>query len=301
MIRALTLLTWMTRALVLLPGVVLAAPTADETIDACIVDVGSELDARATAALQRVQGTGRQLLALRSYLRSRLDLVERWSWTDDQIHAYKTSAEQQDLIREIDRVREAFVAANPGYELWVNPQVRSLDVQLENWNNNVSVESAGAKLLDALKAHVGPSGSTRGCPAHANAAIERFLLAYVPSPPPTLAAPGLSPHGQMRAVDFQVHRDGKVIAGPSAATIDTDWDMAGWASRLDEAVRSTSARFLGPLEYPREPWHYTFVPDPSAQSIPDARTLARGRPGIQPVSSSSATIDSTRGANPMPR
>jgi hypothetical protein len=143
----------------------------------------------------------------------------------------------------------------------VNPQVRSLDLQLENWNTNVSVENAGAQLLDALIRRVGPSMLKHDCATRAGPEIHQFVLSYVPSPAPSLAAPGLSPHGQMRAVDFQVHRDGQVVAGPSVASIDTDWDAAGWAERLDAAVRSAGPRFLGPLSHPREPWHYTFVPD----------------------------------------
>ena len=61
-------------------------------------------------------GTARQLLALRSYLRSARHLAERWSWTQEQIEAFEGSPEQRDLQREIDKVRTVFVAANPGYE-----------------------------------------------------------------------------------------------------------------------------------------------------------------------------------------
>jgi len=95
----------------------------------------------------------------------------------------------------------------------------------------------------------------------ARQALESFLLAYHPDPPPTVAAPGLSPHGQMRAVDFQVHQGDRIIAGPRTATIDADWDAAGWSSKLDAAVRAASSRFIGPLATPREPWHYTFAPE----------------------------------------
>jgi hypothetical protein len=255
-----TLLARLAGLCALMPAVVLATP-ADATIAACALDMGTTLDPRATAALERIDGAGRRLLALRSYLRSGQNLAERWSWSDGQIAAYAGSQEQQDMQREIERVREAFAAINPGYELWVNPQVRSLDTQLQNWNTNASVETAGAQLLDALQAHVAPSKLKHGCATRAGAAIQQFLLSYAPSPAPSLAAPGLSPHGQMRAVDFQVHRADQVVAGPSVATIDTDWDAAGWAGRLDTAVRSSGARFLGPLNHPREPWHYTFVPE----------------------------------------
>ena len=84
-------------------------------------------------------------------------------------------------------------------------------------------------------------------------------------PTPTIAAPGLSLHGQMRAVDFQVHQPGRVVAGPSTATIATDWAAAGWAAKLDAAVREASERFVGPQASPPAPWHYTYVPEAVAR------------------------------------
>lgn len=243
------------------PRVALSASITDHVIDQCIADLGSILDGRAAAALERVDGSGRRLVALRSYLRSSQNLASRWSWTEQQIRAFEGSAEQRDLHAEIERVRAAFIAANPGYEIWVNPQVRSLDVQIDHWNSNASVESAGAKLVDDLRDRLGTPELARQSAAGTCAGIEQFLRSYIPSPTPTLAAPGLSPHGQMRAIDFQVHQADKVIAGPSADSIATVWDAGGWAERLDDAVRKASRRFIGPLASPPEPWHYTFTPD----------------------------------------
>jgi hypothetical protein len=74
---------------------------------------------------------------------------------------------------------------------------------------------------------------------------------------PTLAVPGLSPHGQSRAFDFQVMRGSQLIAGPSSPS---SWDESGWTSKLQEAVRRASTKFSGPLASPREPWHYDYRP-----------------------------------------
>jgi hypothetical protein len=52
--------------------------------------------------LTQLDGTGRRLLALRSYLRSAPHLAERWSWTQEQIDAFEGSPEQLDLQQEID-------------------------------------------------------------------------------------------------------------------------------------------------------------------------------------------------------
>jgi hypothetical protein len=232
-----------------------------ETLDRLVADVSVRLDSRATEALARIDGTGRRLLALRSYLRSGDRLAERWSWSQQQIEAYEGSAEHRERQAEIDKVRVAFSRANPGYELWINPQVRSLDRQLESWNGNESVTQAADALAIAAMEFVSAPAFPVQDPARARVALETFLQEFRPTPTPTVAAPGLSPHGQMRAVDFQVQQGDRIIAGPTTATIATEWDAAGWSERLDDAVREASHRLVGPLASPREPWHYTYTPE----------------------------------------
>jgi hypothetical protein len=68
----------------------------------------------------------------------------------------------------------------------------------------------------------------------------------------------------MRAIDFQVHQGGRVVAGPTTATIATDWAAAGWAAKLDAAVREASKKLVGPQASPPAPWHYTYVPEAAA-------------------------------------
>jgi hypothetical protein len=236
------------------------AETGEALLDQSLADVARQQDPRVLEALGRIEGAGRKLLALRSYLRSRGNLAERWSWTDEQIGAWKESPEHTELQQQVERVKAAFARANPGYELWVNPQVRSLDAQIASWNGNESVASASQELLARAIEYVGAEPHRAAPPERRTADFARFLADHVPTPIPTVAAPGLSPHGQMRAIDFQVHRDGQIIAGPKTATIATDWDAAGWTGRLDAAVREGSAHFIGPLSTPREPWHYTYTP-----------------------------------------
>jgi hypothetical protein len=199
-------------------------------------------------------------LALRSYLRSAPRLAERWSWTQEQIEAFEGSSEQRDLQQEIDRVRRAFTAAHPGFELYVNSEVRSLDRQVEHWNRNESVQAAADETLAAVQALVISPGFPADRPERAREALKAFLSSHRPVPTPTIAAPGLSLHGQMRAIDFQIHRDGHVVAGPTAATIARDWVATGWAAKLDAAVRVASSRFIGPQATPPAPWHYNYVP-----------------------------------------
>lgn len=238
----------------------IAAAAADPV--APYVDaIAAKQDPRVASTLALIDGTGRRLLALRSYFRSGGRLTERWSWDEQQIAAYEQSPEYRELQAEIGRVRQAFGQANPGYDLWVNPQVRSLDIQIEHWNTNESVAEAAANLLAATQERVTSAGFPGSGTEAARRAIEAFISGHVPVPTPTIAAPGLSPHGQMRAVDFQVQKDGGIVAAPKSATIVTDWDAAGWTARLEEAVRAASNRFVGPLVSPCEPWHYTYSPE----------------------------------------
>ncbi len=241
-------------------GLVRAAAPDTDPLPSYVTSISSQLDPRVAPTLGQLVGTGRQLLALRSYLRSAPHLAERWSWTQDQIEAFEGSPEHRDLQREIDRVRAAFVAANPGFELYVNSQVRSLDVQIEHWNSNESVKAAADEILVAAQALIASPGFPADRPEQARQALRTFLSGHRPVPTPTIAAPGLSSHGQMRAIDFQVHQGGRVIAGPSTATIATDWAAAGWAAKLDAAVREASDRFIGPQGSPPAPWHYTYLP-----------------------------------------
>jgi hypothetical protein len=233
------------------------AGTEASAVEALALAIASKLDSRVANVLPCIDGAGSKLLALRSYLRSSGQLAERWSWTQEQITAYEGSTEQNELNLAVQRVREAFEKSNPGFELFVNPQVRSLDIQLASWNSNESVAAASARLLQDTVAHLGTAvtDARRGTPK-----LEAFLRSYSPDPAPTVAAPGLSLHGQARAVDFQVHRGEEIVAGPDTRSIGTVWEQGGWAAKLELAVREAGKTFRGPLVAPREPWHYTYTP-----------------------------------------
>jgi hypothetical protein len=183
-----------------------AGADADAVVDRYVAAIASQQDARVTEALARMDGTGRQLLALRSY-------------------------------------------------------VRSLEVQIENWNRNESVAAAADEILAAAQALIVSPGFPADRPERAREALKAFLAGHTPVPTPTIAAPGLSLHGQMRAVDFQVHHGGRIVAGPSTSAIPADWEAAGWAAKLDAAVHAGSNKFVGPLASPPAPWHYIYVPD----------------------------------------
>lgn len=239
-------------------------PAADDATNAAVLApyeqiAESAVDPHASEALARIDGVGRRLLAARSYLRSASSLPSRWSWTDDQIRAFEGSDDQRALQAAIDRVRQTFEVANPGYTLFVNQRVRSLDEQIRQWNRNETVAAAAAGREAATRAAVSahkfaPRG---GDPRRAFLA---FLTSYPPRPTPTIAAPGLSPHGRMLAVDFHVRRGTDEIAGPEASSVDSVWIAQGWTDKLRAAVTESEAPFRGPLDSPREPWHYDYAP-----------------------------------------
>lgn len=243
----------------------LATPTicaraAEETITAHLAAVRSVLDPRAASVLARIEGTGRQLLAARSYLRAGEGLADRWSWSNAEIVAWQDSPAQSALDAAVARVRAAFEFANPGYTLHVNPEVRSLEIQLERWNTNESIASAAFALREAAATMVQGQGFPAPGTPVAQAAFGDFLRAFVPSPTPPLAAPGLSAHGQMRAVDFVVKQGDRIVAGASTADIPAIWTGQGWGERLNAAVLASGAPFAGPLRSPDEPWHYDYRP-----------------------------------------
>lgn len=219
-----------------------------------------QLGVPATEALGRIAGSDRQLLAMRSYLRAGPDLAARWSWSDAQIAVYPYTTEYRDAQAEVDKVVAAFEAANPGHELYVNRAVRSLDAQIAAWNESPSVAAAAAALQEAAIAETAKPAYARPDGDAAIARFRAFLAGWVASEPVAVAAPGLSLHGQMRAFDFQVQQGDRIIASTSTADAIVQWDVEGWTEKLKQAVTSASTRLQGPLESPREPWHYSYTP-----------------------------------------
>lgn len=243
-----------------LASAVAAGESVDPLIDSTLAALAAELDPRAASALASIDGTGRRLLAARAYLRASSQLDERWSRSAAEAAAFEGSSEKRALDRAIARVRCRFEADNPGHTLWVNPEFRSLDVQLERWNGNETVAQAGESLLSAVRRALTVPAPVRAGSTAEVSALRSLLLGYQPSPVPTLAAPGLSPHGRMRAIDFQVESSGRIVAGTDSASIAADWIEAGWKARLQAAISAADAGFHGPLAAPDEPWHYEFRP-----------------------------------------
>ena len=219
-------------------------------------------DSPAKDTLLQIPDLGRRLLALRSYARSRAPLVKRWSWTEKEIRAYRGSAEQEALLAEVGEVIAHFAAANPGYELYAGTKVRSLDVQIKNWNKNSSVGAAAEEIFTAWKEKFEPEGEE---PAEWEPKqFWSWLRSFKITRRAYLAAPGMSRHGRARAVDFQIMKDGKIFAGTRLTDIKKVWEEEGWAEKLNASIKSAGPSFVGPLQTPFEPWHYDYAPEVKA-------------------------------------
>ena len=253
-------------SVLLISGARPAHGASESQLSADAAAIASRLDPRVADTMARIPDLGRRLLALRSYLRAGSSLSTRWSWSEHDIHTFEQSQESRDAQAELDRVVAAFASAFPGYALYVNREVRSLELQIERWNENASVDAASKALLAELTHAHGPRRRS-----DRPKWLQRRLVEWTLAVPVTLAAPGLSAHGQSRAFDFQIERDGQLVAGTEAARAAQEWDAAGWTTRLRCIVRSTSSRLDGPLAAPHEPWHYVYEPDvqpPVAENVP---------------------------------
>lgn len=241
-------------------GLGAAAATAAEPamqLGEYLAAIDARLPAPARDALARIDGAPRRLLAARAYVRIGKSLSSRWSWSAAQIDTYEGSGEYRDLLRAITAVQSRFEAQNPGYSLYVNTRTRSLDLQLERWNENPSVGTT-ARALERAALRELKGGNYPGEPGAAVVArFAEFLRNWRPPRAAPLAAPGLSLHGRLRAVDFQVTKDGRIIAPTQTAKVATVWEGDGWAAKVAAAARGSS--FVGPLKSPNEPWHYEYV------------------------------------------
>jgi hypothetical protein len=238
------------------------APAANEgaadRLDAYMRAAAQDLTPEQREALGRIPEEGRRLLALRGYLRAGGDVMSRWAWSRERIEGYEKSPEYAAALAEVGKVRKEFETANPGYTLRVNTTVRSLDEQLSKWNETESIKRAGEELLARAREEAAGPSYVEPPSASDVRRFENFLRGSTTRATPTLAVPGLSPHGQARAFDFQVMRGPQLIAGPSG--VEGAWDKAGWTLKLQEAVVRASTKFTGPLASPREPWHYDYKP-----------------------------------------
>jgi hypothetical protein len=244
-------------AVVLAPLQSLAAESHD-VLEQYIERVAVTLPSDSAAALRNIKGTPRRLLAARAYVRAGDDLKMRWSWSAEQIQAHAKSAEYRALLAETDEIRRRFEAQNPGYTLYANTEARSLELQIARFNANKSVGVVADALKKDALAELGKPAYTTPAQAGSVRRFQEFLAGWRPPVAAPLAAPGVSRHGQLRAIDFQIMKEGALVALTDTATVKRNWDAPGWTEKLQAAV--AGSKFRGPLQSPYEPWHYEYDP-----------------------------------------
>ena len=233
---------------------------AQGNINAYINAAAQRLDPKVAGAVAQIEGTPRRLLALRGYLRGRAGLKTKWSWTAGEIASYKESAEYKAALAEVEQVKAKFTEQNPGYSIEVNTEVRTLEAQIASWNRTASVGQAADSLFAAVQKELAAAAYKEQPDEASLRRFQNFLSNHSPAVAPTVATPGLSQHGQLRAFDFKIRQGSQIIATTDSATIKDVWDAQGWTRKLNAGVTAASRKFAGPLTSPREPWHYTYIP-----------------------------------------
>ena len=232
------------------------------------------------STLERIPKLSRRSLAMSYYFRRSNELENGWSWTKKQVAEFKLTEQYAQMLVEIEKVKREFAENNPGYTLAVNVQARSLGSQIKKWNSVSSVGRAAKDFMDSCSRLLADTLAFPTVPDSASLnKFTTFLSTYGPKKGrvPTVAVPGLSKHGQLRAFDFKVKKGRRLIAGTTTRTIQTKWEKPGWTDKLREAIFSVSDRFEGPLDVPYEPWHYNYLLDCLDPDCPDEPILLQER------------------------
>jgi hypothetical protein len=206
-------------------------------------------------ALRLIGDSSLELLALRRYVRKAGQLDAQWVWDHQHIREYEVGPQAMRVQGEIAKVTRKFEEINRGYTLGTSP-IRDLARQVRIWKRTHSVHAAAAflrsKCLQEISAPAYPDVPGVGDTQR----FRGFLRHCAVHPEPTAAAPGLSDHGQMHAIDFVIMQGKKKIADTDSASIPTRWVIPGWDKKLASAIKMSGSMFQGPLLHPPEPWHY---------------------------------------------
>ena len=237
-----------------------SALSLDDKIDGYIAASAERLGPGVSEAVAGIDGQEKKLLAVRYYLRSAGRLRYGWTWSASQIARFKGSTEYRRALAEVEKVKAKFAELNPGYELRVDTEVRTLEMQLVGWNMFPSVALAAEQVSSAIVPQLADTIFPHRPDAESLGRFNTLLTGALNEPTPSVAVPGLSQHGQLRAFDFEIWKGGVEIAGTDFGTIPHVWDRPGWTKKLRTAITEAGAKFSGPLQSPREPWHYTSAP-----------------------------------------
>lgn len=234
-------------------------PDQAKKTQAYIDATAHRLDIRMKNAIKGIDDIGKRLLALKYYLKRQGSIRRSWTWTRAEAMRYKKSKDYTRSIAELMVLRKTFEEMNPGYSVRANTDIRGVGDQVDLWNETSSVEASSDALLEKTVRELSDS-TWPDTPNRSSLKRFRSFLAKANIPMvPTVAVPGFSQHGQLRAFDIVIVSGRQIVAGTDAGSVRSVWDQAGWTKRLQEAIDSSKVHFSGPLRSPYEPWHYEFV------------------------------------------
>jgi hypothetical protein len=253
-------------------------PATEEKIATYVQELVNVQQERVQRVLTQIPNKYRQLMAVHGFVRHAGRINPRWPMTDAEETTFRGSSAGQAMQHEIQAIQRAFASAHRGYSLRVNPRARSLDTQITAWNGSGRggriAENLGRDLwrragteLDSGTTYPEPPTATskeafrRWIAQHPRTGLNlRARVDRTTYHMPTLATPGLSDHGRLRAIDFEVRRGGDIIATSDSTTESRAiWrGVPNWQTRLNNVITGVSANWDGPLERPDEPWHYTY-------------------------------------------
>ena len=238
---------------------VLDIATARRKLPRYMAAVAATLDPRLQRAIAKIRAGERRYLAVRGYVRREKRVHTHWSWTAKEAAEFRKTEEYRAMMDTIAAIKRRFAATNPGHRLEVVTDIRTLENQIGKWNTVASIAVSGREVIDTSLVVLADTTYPEIPDSSATARFRAFLNGYELVNTPTVAVPGFSDHGQLRAFDFRIYRGRRLVAGTTTATIPGTWESPGWSCRLNEIVCATGDVFHGPLYEPYEPWHYTWV------------------------------------------
>jgi hypothetical protein len=213
-----------------------------------------------------------KLFALSRYLHNPQYISGKKSrWPEvTSVSEFKKTAISKNIEEKCEKVNSEFInISDSGYSLtWTG--IRTLDHQIELFDSS-SLKGETDRLFDAAISTINslPDSLDYKSIQHFKSFLKNHKAGN------TLAAPGLSDHGKMNAVDFIVMKGSQEIAGTHTVkkegskeriadpvwrkTIIQQSTTVTWEEQLMKAIKAADVGFEGPLKppgFPDEPWHY---------------------------------------------
>lgn len=216
---------------------------------------------------------------------SYLAFRNKWAWDNEKVDKVLASDEGKLMKSRIVEVADFFKGLDgmKDYKLSTGSLRRDVDTQAGYFKGNWSVKKLALELMAALSKEL-EKGKYPDPPTEDSAKkLYAFLTSVqlqavcktaqdgskVCTATPTSAAPGLSDHGHLSAVDFVIYKNGKDFLGADFGQVPL-WrakenGSPSFEDRLKQAINKLNDKvgskvFVGPLPRPDEPWHYTYTP-----------------------------------------